>query len=75
MAKIIAMVVLVLGGLLAYRGVTVWNTCGYDCAAVASWPGFTATSAMLLGILLLAASALTLLAVLAGHLRTNGHHQ
>jgi hypothetical protein len=75
MAKILAMVVLILGGLLAYRGFAIWNTCGYDCAVAAGWSGFTATAAMLLGLLLLGASALTLLAILVGHLRANGHQQ
>jgi hypothetical protein len=75
MTKIFAVVVLVLGGLLAYRGFTVWNSCGYDCAIAAGWSGFTATAAMLLGFLLLGASALALLAMLVGYRRTGGHQQ
>ena len=75
MAKFSAVVVLALGGLLAYRGFTVWNSCGYDCAVAVGWSGFTATAAMLLGLLLLGASALTLLAMLVGRLRTNEHQQ
>jgi len=61
--------------LLVYRGVTVWNTCGYDCAVVAGWSGFTATAAMLLGLLLVGASVLALLVTLVGHLRINRHQQ
>ena len=73
MAKILAVVLIVLGGLLAFRGFTVWNSCGYDCAAFAAWFGFTATSAMLVGFLVFGASALALLAMLVGRLRNNEH--
>ena len=75
MAKILAAVALVLGGLLAYRGFAVWIDCGYDCAVVAKWSGFTATAAILLGLLLLGASALALLAILVRHRRTSGHQR
>ena len=72
MAKIPATVVLVLGALLAYRGFAVWNTCGYDCAVATAWPGFTATAALLLGLVLLGASVLTVLAMLVGRLSGKG---
>jgi hypothetical protein len=75
MAKIFAVVALLLGGLLAYQGVAVWNTCGYDCAAVAGWASFTATASTLLGLLLLSIGALVLLAVFVGNLRTNRHQR
>jgi hypothetical protein len=75
MARLLAVAFLVLGVLLAYRGFTVWNDCGYDCAVAAGWPGFTATAAMLLGLLLLGASALALLVMLVGYLRAGGPQQ
>jgi hypothetical protein len=75
MAKILAAAGLVLGGLAAYRGFSVWNACGYDCAVVAGWAGFTATAAMLLGIFLFGLGATALLNMLVGRGQVNGPQQ
>ena len=73
MAKILAVVLMLLGGLLAFRGFTIWNSCGYDCAVFVAWSGLTATSAMLVGLLVFGSSAVALLVMLVGRLRSNGH--
>lgn len=73
MTRIVAAITLVLGGLLTYRGFAVWTNCGYDCALFARAPSFTATFAVLLGLLLLGASALWLLAKTVAYLL--GEHQ
>jgi hypothetical protein len=44
----VALVLLLCGLTLGARGLYVWTGCGYDCSAL-SYPGMTATAAMLYG--------------------------
>ena len=54
---------LLLGATLSARGFYVWNTCGYDCGVFSIGSGLSATVAMLVGVLLFAISAISLLAL------------
>lgn len=69
MARVLTATVLFLAGLLlAYRGVAAWLGCGYDCAALPTWPGLTATAAVLLGLLLLGVGLLAFISILGSYL-------
>ena len=69
MAKFLAVALVILGGLLASRGLLVWNGCGYDCGIFAQASGFTATASTMLGFILLGTGMLMLLGTIARHLR------
>ncbi len=69
MAKFVAAILLILGGLLAGRPSVVWNDCGYDCGIFAVSTGLTATASMLLGFILLGAGILVVLGIAVSHLR------
>lgn len=73
MAKFVAAILLVLGGLLASRAFVVWNDCGYDCGIFTTSTGLTATASLLLGLILLGVGILVVLGIAVSHLKRGRH--
>jgi hypothetical protein len=72
MMKVLAAISILIGGLLAYRGFSVWNHCGYDCRIGLGWIGLDATAAMLFGIIVFGFGVVALTAMFLGDRQGNG---
>ncbi len=65
MVKYVATALALISLALGFRGLYVWTSCGYDCAAL-SYPSLTATGAILVALLAAAIGIGALVASLLG---------
>ena len=69
--KALAVIAILIGSYLAYRGFYVWNHCGYDCRVGSGWISLGATGAMLFGITVFALGVVALAAMFLGDRQGN----